>query len=72
MKAELLSLEETFTPTGTLTIQARRSRTGHADRAMAFLMLARCEFEGLVPGSPSWAGEGLHVFNPYTGTELDT
>jgi hypothetical protein len=52
LKRELGQLEERFTQNGTLTIVAKRSGQGHADRAMLLLLVARAESEGLIGGSP--------------------
>ena len=52
VKRDLLSLEEKFTPSGAITISARRSRLGHSDRGMMTLLVARLESEGALRGSP--------------------
>jgi hypothetical protein len=46
MRSELLSLQEKFLPSGGLTIQARRTASGHADRASLLLLVARCIADG--------------------------
>lgn len=43
---ELGQLQETFTPSGELTVKARRSSSGHADRASVALMIALTESRG--------------------------
>ena len=61
LKAECLLLEEKILPSGSLTVGARRSGIGHADRASLLMLLARLEAEGALVGSayvpkPRWLG----------------
>ena len=67
LKAELMQLEQRFTSTGALTIAARRTGAGHADRASLVLLLARLESEGRIAGSPIARRGEVGFEDPYGG-----
>ncbi len=68
MCTELLELEEKLTPTGALTVKARRTRRGHADRASLCMLVARAEGLGLIAGSPRAPNKGHPCisYDPYS------
>ena len=68
LRRELLLMEERITPNG-ITIQAKRTAQGHADRASLLLLVAHCESEGAIAGSPLARATGPSTYDPYTHEE---
>jgi hypothetical protein len=66
LQRELLSVEERITASGALTIQARRSGAGHADRASLLMLMARLESEGEIAGSPIARTGGVSTYDQNT------
>lgn len=64
-KNELLKLEEKILPSGVLTVVAKRTGVGHADRAMLALLMARAESEGHIRGSPIEKNVRMEGHAPY-------
>ena len=52
-RQECLRFEEKILPSGALTVGAKRTRSGHADRASLLLMLAFLESNGDIFGAPT-------------------
>lgn len=68
LKRDLSQLQERFTPTGTLTITARRTGFGHSDRAMLLMLVAAAESSGAIAGSPMARRTNVTAYDPYTET----
>lgn len=69
VKGDLMQLQERFTPSGELTITARRTGAGHADRAMLLMLIARAESEGAIAGSPMARRGDVTIYDPYTDSD---
>jgi hypothetical protein len=65
LRRELLTVEERFTPAG-VSVQARRTSAGHADRASLLLLIARLEAFGDISGSPLARSKTPTSYDPYT------
>jgi len=68
LRRDLVSFEERILPSGGITVQAKRSGAGHADRGALVLLVARAESEGLLYGSPIEAPHGGTWHDPYSST----
>ncbi len=68
--SELLGMRERQLPSGGLTVVARRTAAGHADRASLLLLLARAESDGLLWGSPAAAAGGVLTWDSYTNESV--